>query len=88
MNECNNEKLLGITSSLKNDVKSIQSKLYTHSLLIEAIDASNAENVMIMQDKNNKIEQAISSFKKDPRNKIICALVLIIILLAIYFFTF
>jgi len=88
MDENDSERLLGITSSLKSDIKSIQSKLQTHSLLIEAIDASNAENVVIMHEKNNKIEEAISKIRKDPRNKIIFVLVLATILLTIYFFRF
>lgn len=82
------ERLLGVASSLKNDVKTIQSKLHTHELLIEAIDASNAENVVVMNEGNNRIEQAISTMRKDPRNKIIFALVLVTIVLTIYFFRF
>lgn len=81
-------KLLYATSTLKNDAKAIQSKIQTHSLLIEAIDASNTENTRIIQESSRKLTDTISKIKKDPRNKIITLLVLIVVVLSVYLLKF
>ena len=80
--------LLDVASNLKNDVKAIQSKLHTHSLLIEAIDATNAENVKMIRENSQRFMSVVFQIRKDPRNKVIILLAVIVVIMSVYLLKF
>ena len=81
-------KLVDIAASLKNNAKEIQSRVNTHSLLIEAIEASNSENVRRLNENDLNFAKTVTRIRKDPRNKIISVLILVLMGLMVYLLKF
>ena len=81
-------KLVDIAASLKNNAKEIQSRVNTHSLLIEAIEASNSENVRRLNENDLNFAKTVTRIRKDPRNKIIFVLILVLMGLMVYLLKF
>lgn len=81
------EKVLKESSrSMKTTVQAIQERIGQQNMIYEAIEAETAKNDRTLLLNIRKFDEAVRRMNKDPRNKIIFMLLLVIVGCSLYLF--
>ena len=88
MEDGDDKRLLNAAAALRDDARTMQSKLTTHNLLIEAIEATNAGNARAMGEGYYRLRSAAKRIREDPRNRVILVLILVLLLMSLYLLAF
>lgn len=88
MDQKTHEELIKTAKILKTEARAIDSKVNTHNILLESINAVNLQNRETMHTNTFKLNKAILKLSKDPRNFIILVLVLVVVMFLMYLWAF